>query len=260
MSVRKPPAPKEWNPHWKARPRLGQCCWCDRPLDIRLRKDGQPHGNQPSWHPECLREFKIIYWSSHARQAVWERDRGICAVDGLGYQKVVKPDGYRMDGYEAVVWRPDGGRSGEIVLVPEDLAGEYRQDRAHGMAHRGPGYLFSDVRVHDHPLPPLGAICEVVLVADWHMDHIRPLWSSTHLPPEERIEFFKLDNLQTLGPAAHSRKTTAEAKARAKETRLKRTKSGRRSRSRRGPKLQSRGFRKDVTRKLDGTVVPRERR
>lgn len=39
--VRKPPKPQEWTPHWKANPGLGECRWCNRPLEIRLRKDGR---------------------------------------------------------------------------------------------------------------------------------------------------------------------------------------------------------------------------
>lgn len=34
------------------------------------------------WHPDCLDEYKIIYWPQETRKAVFERDRGICGVCG----------------------------------------------------------------------------------------------------------------------------------------------------------------------------------
>jgi hypothetical protein len=47
------------------------------------------------------------------------------------------------------------------------------------------------------------------------VDHVIPLWSVMHLPPDERRAYFGPDNLWLLGEPAHRKKTAAEASARA---------------------------------------------
>ena len=49
----------------------------------------------------------------------------------------------------------------------------------------------------------------------WEADHIVPLWQVKHLPDEERVKFFHLDNIQTLCKSCHAAKTTYEAGMRA---------------------------------------------
>ena len=72
----------------------------------------------------------------------------------------------------------------------------------------------------------------------WHVDHNIPLWKVSGLPPIDRIEYFKLDNLVTRCHECHAAKTKLEAKERAHFNRLltppKKTKK----------KIQPRGFQK----------------
>ena len=82
-------------------------------------------------------------------------------------------------------------------------------------------------------------------------DHERPL----ALLGEDTL----LD-LRAIHASCHIEKTKADVARIAKAKRQEAFYKTGRSRKRKGPPIKSRGFRKDVTRKLDGTVVPRERR
>jgi len=56
---------------------------------------------------------------------------------------------------------------------------------------------------------------KLIYAAAWHLDHIKPLWSSAGLPDDERLPFFQLTNMQTLCPPCHAVKTKREAAERA---------------------------------------------
>lgn len=55
-----------------------------------------------------------------------------------------------------------------------------------------------------------------VYVTTWHADHIKPLWSAPRdMPLDDRAAWFGVENLQTLCPPCHARKTADEAAQRA---------------------------------------------
>lgn len=74
MFHRIPPKPLHYD---KAGP--GQCRYCG---DTVLGKQGKPK-TRPSWHEKCVVEYRVIYWPSSTRRAVWERDKGKCADCGI---------------------------------------------------------------------------------------------------------------------------------------------------------------------------------
>ena len=70
---RKPPKPK-W--YYAAQP--GQCKFCGQMIT-------DAHGRvnrRASWHPDCLKQYKVVYWPDETKKAVWKRDRGACAACG----------------------------------------------------------------------------------------------------------------------------------------------------------------------------------
>ena len=71
---------------------LGQCRYCGLPI---LDKKGNPK-KRANWHPDCVNQYKLIYWPNVTRRAVWARDKGKCA--GCGTQCTRKgPQGWHMD-------------------------------------------------------------------------------------------------------------------------------------------------------------------
>lgn len=67
-SHRKAPLPESMK-----RGRTGWCGWCDKANEST---NGKP--TRRSWHPACVKAFKLIHWPAETRAAVWIRDRGIC--------------------------------------------------------------------------------------------------------------------------------------------------------------------------------------
>ena len=64
-----------------------------------------------------------------------------------------------------------------------------------------------------------GRYVRVKRVTALELDHTVPLWSVSHLPPEERRPFHGPANLRLLCPACHQAKTAHEAAARAERRR-----------------------------------------
>lgn len=126
---RKPPKPEHYDIIVK-----GQCRYCGKPI---LRDDGTIN-RRSTWHPLCVKEYKLIYFPKETRKAVWKRDRGVCAGCGT--------------------------------------------------------------KCH---------------IRNWDLDHRQPLIEALG-----RIEFWRLDNLQTLCKQCHVAKTGTEATARAAARRL----------------------------------------
>lgn len=60
----------------------GQCRWCGRPTEPRLKKDGTPHGTQLNWHPACVIDHGIAANSTTAYGAIASRDGGRCVDCG----------------------------------------------------------------------------------------------------------------------------------------------------------------------------------
>lgn len=80
---------------------------------------------------------------------------------------------------------------------------------------------------------------EVVSVVLWHVDHNIPLWKVAHMPPLQRIEYFKLWNLVTRCEKCHKAKSKREEAEQAHFDRLAEPKD-----SKPGRKLLSRPFQK----------------
>lgn len=74
MSHRRPAMPSSMLRH---QPK-GQCRWCDTPI---LKPDGSINTAR-GWHPECVKIYRIACFSNDQREAVFQRDIGICARRG----------------------------------------------------------------------------------------------------------------------------------------------------------------------------------
>lgn len=131
-------------------------------------------------HYACDAELSVIQNPSHARWHVEKRDHGICIDCGEDWSKR-----YRF-----------AKGAGVIICGPWECpdAAQYRNERAAGFW----GYT------------------EVTWVSLWHVDHRVPLWKARHMPPLQRIEYFKLANLVTRCEPCHKLKTKREAAERAK--------------------------------------------
>lgn len=67
-----PPSMKVKNPP------KGFCRWCG--LCIWHKRNDGTLNERSTWHPECVKVYRIACFSSDQRQAVWFRDRGVCSV------------------------------------------------------------------------------------------------------------------------------------------------------------------------------------
>lgn len=74
MSHRQPPLPESMKAHSVP----GCCRWCGLGMldahGLRLKRR--------TWHPECVKVFKLVCWPAETRRAVFDRDRGVCARCG----------------------------------------------------------------------------------------------------------------------------------------------------------------------------------
>lgn len=59
----------------------GFCRWCGRPI-FKSKKKGAGLDLWKKFHTECNKEYKLHAVSSVRRKAVFERDKGICALCG----------------------------------------------------------------------------------------------------------------------------------------------------------------------------------
>ena len=52
----------------------GTCRWCNELTGLT------PKGKVKTsrWHSHCLQEYKLLFWPTTTRKAVWKRDAGIC--------------------------------------------------------------------------------------------------------------------------------------------------------------------------------------
>lgn len=55
----------------------GMCRWCGLGIITKGQRD-----KRRTWHPECVKIYRIACFSNDQRAAVWERDRGLCARCG----------------------------------------------------------------------------------------------------------------------------------------------------------------------------------
>lgn len=220
--IRKPPMPEGF----MTRPR-GTCRWCGEPVlyPAGHKRAGQPDERR-NWHagnygePNCVHEYKIVADPSYARRQVFKRDGGKCHDCGtvVGVTTLIDRSFYA-----------GAYRAGTVV--------DYDEDRK--------------------PIIADGPFCQVHYTERqyWEVDHAHPLWLVDRSKPfEEIIQYWQLGNLLTrCTDPCHKEKSAEEAAARAKGKRIRgETGQGRKA------KIQSRGFDKRFTKKLNGQVVPRE--
>lgn len=129
---RKPPLP----PHFDTAPE-GTCKWCGESTGMTPK--GKP--SKSRWHQKCVEEYKMLFWPTTTRRAVWRRDKGVCKECGTQCSRRGEPK--------------------------------------------------------------------------WHMDHIKPL-----IEANGDINYWKLENLQTLCVSCHTKKTSVEATNRANQRKI----------------------------------------
>jgi 5-methylcytosine-specific restriction endonuclease McrA len=203
--VRKPPIGAVLRQHKQGV--RGLCGWCG----LSVEEKTEVRGWFKFWHAACQFEMGIIENPANARDAVFNRDKGVCCDCGEDFS-----ERYAF-------------RAGGIIRMWGEWDNE-RENRSRYAAERQ-----ADFHIYT----------EVVWISLWHVDHKTPLWKVRHLPDLERLEFFKLANLITRCHRCHERKTSEEAAERAKFNRLATPKSEKPKRIwPKGKKLQSRGFEK----------------
>lgn len=144
----------------------GVCRWCALPV---LTVAGKP--TKCTWHNACVTAFKLIHWPAFTRAAVLERDKGICARCGC--------DAERM--------RRRWCRAERLIVYPPR--------RLPPRAERRWGRILQAARLR---LEQMGKGWSG---GAWQHDHIRPL-----VEADGRIEFWHLDNIQTLCSPCHVQK------------------------------------------------------
>jgi 5-methylcytosine-specific restriction endonuclease McrA len=65
------------------RPEKGNCTWCAEAIVFppRNKKAGQQN-LRCSWHPVCIRDYKLATRGNWQRKAVFKRDKGVCVTCG----------------------------------------------------------------------------------------------------------------------------------------------------------------------------------
>lgn len=162
----------------------GTCGWCGDAVTEKT----PARGWFLFWHPKCSREMGIIEQPALARDAVFERDKGICAQ--------CKED-----------W------SNAAQLIPEFYVSAWRE--AHFDEDTSTPGPDGKRRVQVHTIDGFKYV-SLKSISLWHVDHRIPLWSVVHMPALQRIEYFKLANLQTLCDPCHKQKTKREAARKSK--------------------------------------------
>ena len=74
---RRPPMPMP-------RPPKGSCSWCEQPILYPPKhKNAGQQNMRCSWHPQCIKSYKIATRVKMRRRLVLKRDRGVCATCGV---------------------------------------------------------------------------------------------------------------------------------------------------------------------------------
>ena len=154
----------------------GTCRWCALAI---LSKTGKPV--MVTWHKECVTEYMVACFSKPQRQAVKKRDHGACCGCGVDTARI------RARIFKVFPWWKEAAEKKWGARWKAAL-----QKRIE--AYRLAGW-------------PVGERKEGKW---WQADHRMPL-----IEANGRIEYFRLDNLQTLCCKCHAVKTKAEQQARA---------------------------------------------
>lgn len=164
---RKAPRPQSM----QIRATKGTCRWCAQPCPPRrtwhLGRDGEPN---------CLREYNLINDPGFTRAAVLARDKGICARCGGDSQRLfmrwVRANRYCR------TWSGSDPYDRDFHLPAHR---EHRRERLRSAAQKR-----------------LATMGKGWANGAWQHDHIRPL-----VEANGNIDFWKLDNCQTLCGACH---------------------------------------------------------
>lgn len=174
-SMTRQPAPK------------GVCRWCDQPI---LDKNGLP--GQRTWHPACVVDHDVTVNPGSTRQAVFQRDHGICACCGLDSEARKR---YWVDTERLWYW-----------LARRHFDDEFSAGR---IPFTSWGEAYSLARADlARQMKAAGAVS--LTESAWQHDHIRPL-----VDANGDLQFWRLANIQTLCTACHKAKTAREARERA---------------------------------------------
>lgn len=189
VAIRKPPVGAVYVQHKQGV--RGLCGWCG----LAVEEKTAVRGWLKFWHDACDWERSIIEQPALARVAVFKRDRGICFDCG-------------EDWSEMSVFRPAYPVAARWV----DFGASPDLDRY--SPGPKPGTWCQISQGHDAPHVTL------LVISLWHVDHKVPLWKVKHLPPLERLAFFKLANMVTRCHRCHAFKTGEEAAEKAHLDRL----------------------------------------
>lgn len=85
-------------PEWFDTVPEGTCRWCNE--EIGLTKRGKP--SKSRWHAACVTEYKMLFWPTATRRAVWKRDKGVCRECGTQCDKK-GANGWHMDHIKPLV-------------------------------------------------------------------------------------------------------------------------------------------------------------
>lgn len=196
--MRKPPLPPTFD---KIAPLRGACVWCGH--DLKRNKDGAI-SKVRRWHEACALEHAITQNPSAARVQVFLRDMGCCATTG----KYCGPARVRplkhMPHEEALAFWHQLQSNEPVPSRSTDFKNwEHRATTFHQK-------LWKDCRFRGSRWG----------LGSWQLDHIVPLWSIQNMTTSEQHKFYSIDNMQTLSPDAHHKKTVEEAVERAKLKRV----------------------------------------
>lgn len=167
---------------------LGTCVWCGK--DLPRNKDGSP-SKVRRWHPDCVAAYRELIDTAHQVKLVEKRDGRRCFDCGRTHY-VVGVKTWEVGSGFCGLWFGDHSYIGQGVHI----------------------YDWGDV---DGPFTPV-RFREIAL----ELDHDVPLWRVAHLPDEERIKYFRIENLRLRCRECHKAKTAREAAERAKLKRLAR--------------------------------------
>lgn len=167
---------------------FGTCVWCGK--DLPRNKDGSP-SKVLRWHPGCAAAYRDLTDTYHQAMLVAKRDGRRCF---------------------------DCGRTHQVVgIMAWDVGRGFCGRGFSKYVYRGQGvpiHFWADV---EGPFTPV-RFREI----DLELDHDVPLWRVAHLPDEERIKYFRIENLRLRCRECHKAKTAREAAERAKLKRLAR--------------------------------------
>lgn len=117
-------------------------------------------------------------------------------------------------------WHPACLHDYKIIMQPS-YARDVVYSRDRGICKR----CGKDARLPLATKPKIGGFPgEVIDIPDWRVEHLVPLWKVADMPPEQRIEYFRISNMETWCFSCCTIKSAKEASERAHHKRLRKPK------------------------------------